>query len=196
MTERESIINNIIEKYRECPHPAPSTARRGKPHTTVDFRGISKEDIRLRDEFYMRCALELARAAAEMGEIPVGAVVVRGGDIISADFNGRETEKNALYHAECAVIDKACRALGGWRLPGCELFVTLEPCIMCTGAIVSSRMPRVIFGAADSKAGFFGSVADATELPLNHKPVVVRDVLGDQCSAEMSRFFEKKREAE
>ncbi len=196
MTERQLIINRITENYRECPYPAPATARRGKPHTTVDFRGISKEDIRLRDEFYMSCALELARAAAEMGEIPVGAVVVRGGEILAADFNGRETEKNALYHAECAVIDASCRALGGWRLPGCELYVTLEPCIMCAGAIISSRMPRVIFGAADAKAGFFGSVADAAAMPLNHKPLVVRGILEYECAEVMSRFFEKKRETE
>lgn len=194
MTEREKIIEEITNKFRECPYPAPAVARRGKPHTTVNFSGIPAESIRLRDEFYMACAIELGRAAAELGEIPVGAVIVRGGEIIAADFNGRETEKNALYHAECAAIDKACGTLGGWRLPGCELYVTLEPCIMCAGAVISSRMPRVIYGADDRKGGFFGSVADAASLPLNHKPVITRGILNEECAALMREFFEKKRE--
>ena len=193
MSCRENIISEIISRYACCPYPAPKTARRGKPHTTVDLSGLSDEDKRLRDEFYMSCALELARASAEFGEVPVGALVVRGSDIIAADFNGRESEKNALYHAETAVIGKACEALGGWRLPGCELFVTLEPCIMCAGAIVSSRMPRVVFAADDAKAGFFGSVADVNALPLNHKPNVTQGVLADESIRLLSEFFKAKR---
>ena len=194
MIDRESMIRSITDKWSLCPYPAPKTARRGKPHTTVDFSGLSIDDIRRRDEFYMSCALELGRCAAMLGEIPVGALIVCGNSIIAADFNGRETEKNALYHAECAVIDKACKTLGGWRLPGCELFVTLEPCIMCAGGVISARLPRVVFGAADPKGGFFGSVADAATLPLNHKPVITRGILDEECAALMREFFEKKRE--
>lgn len=193
MTNREDIITSVTDRYAVCPYKAPKTARRGKPHTTVDFSGIGQDEIRLRDEFYMRCAMELAERAAEMGEIPVGAVIVCGDKIIAAEFNGRETEKNALYHAECMAIDKACRTLGGWRLPGCELFVTLEPCIMCAGGVISSRLPRVVYGAADPKAGFFGSVADAAALPLNHKPKVISGILEAECAEILKKFFEKKR---
>ena len=94
--DREVIISEIISRYEVCPYPAPEVHRRGKPHTTVEFRGISEDDKKLRDEFYMRCALELAEASLRFGEVPVGAVMVRGDSIIAADFNGRESEKNAL----------------------------------------------------------------------------------------------------
>lgn len=190
---REERVREIISRYEECPYHSPKTGRRGKPHTTVDFSGISAEEIRRRDEFYMSCALELAREALLWGEVPVGALIVRGDKIISADFNGRESGKNALYHAETSVIGKACREMGGWRLPGCELYVTLEPCIMCAGAIVSARVPRVVFGATDKKAGFFGGVCDAVMLPLNHKPVVVSGVLETEAGELLTEFFEKKR---
>ncbi len=190
---REKIISEIISRYENCPYSAPTVHRRGKPHTTVDFTGINENEKRLRDEFYMRCALELAAASVEFGEVPVGAVMVRGGEIIAADFNGRESEKNALYHAEVAVIGKACRNMGGWRLPGCELFVTLEPCIMCTGAIFQARVPRLIFGAADPKAGFFGGIANACEMPLNHKINVKSRVLAEDAGSLLEEFFTKKR---
>lgn len=193
MDERRELIEAIIKKYALCPYPAPKVTRRGKPRTTVDLSGISSVDVRMRDEFYMSCALELARAAADRGEVPVGAVMVMGERILAADFNGRETEKNALYHAELAVIGKSCEALGGWRLPGCELYVTLEPCTMCAGGIVSARVPRVIWGAADKKAGAMGSVLDVNELPLNHRCAVAQGVLAEKCEALLSEFFEKKR---
>ena len=193
MNERDRRISAILSRYTQCPYPSPKVSRRGKPHTTVDFSGISEENIRLRDEFYMACALELAQAALDFGEVPVGALIVRGDEIISADFNGRESEKNALYHAETAVIGKACRNMGGWRLPGCELFVTLEPCIMCAGALVSSRLPRVVYGAADTKAGFFGGIANVCEMPVNHKFKVTSGVLADRSGELLSEFFKKKR---
>ena len=191
--ERRSLINQIIKKYESCPYPSPRVQRRGKPHTTVDFSGIPQEQVRLRDEFYMRCALELASLAAEHGEVPVGALVVMGARILSADFNGRETEKDALYHAEVAAIHGACQTLGGWRLPGCELFVTLEPCVMCAGAVVSSRLPRVVFGAADTKAGAMGSVIDVNGFPLNHKALVVSGVLAEESEKQLRDFFESRR---
>ena len=191
--DREKIISEIVSRYESCPYPAPAVHRRGKPHTTVDFSGISEDDRTSRDEFYMSCALELAKASLQFGEVPVGAVMVRGDSIIAADFNGRESEKNALYHAEVAVIGKACQKMGGWRLPGCELFVTLEPCIMCTGAIFQARVPRLIFGADDPKAGFFGGIANATEMPLNHKINVKSGVLAHAAKKLLEDFFTKKR---
>lgn len=190
---REKTILEIISRYESCPYPAPTVHRRGKPHTTVDFAGISADDMDNRDEFYMKCALELAEASLSLGEVPVGAVMVRGGRIIAADFNGRESEKNALYHAEVAVIGKSCREMGGWRLPGCELFVTLEPCIMCTGAIFQARVPRLVFGAADPKAGFFGGIANACEMPLNHKMNVKRGVMAELSQRLLEDFFTEKR---
>ena len=190
---REQIISEIVSRYGSCPYPAPAVHRRGKPHTTVDFSKIGESDKTARDEYYMRCALELAAASLEFGEVPVGAVMVRGGEIVAADFNGRESEKNALYHAEVAVIGKTCRAMGGWRLPGCELFVTLEPCIMCTGAIFQARVPRLIFGAADPKAGFFGGIANACDMPLNHKINVKSGILAESSKGLLEKFFTEKR---
>ena len=119
----------------------------------------------------MGAALDEARKAAALGEVPVGAVVARNGQIVAAAHNTRETEKNALHHAELLAIDAACKALGGWRLWECELFVTLEPCPMCAGAILNSRIRRVVYGAADAKAGCCGSVTDLFALPFNHHPM-------------------------
>ena len=120
----------------------------------------------------MGLALDEARKAAALGEVPVGAVVARHGEVVAAAHNTRETEKNALHHAELLAIDGACKALGGWRLWECELFVTLEPCPMCAGGIINSRLRRVVYGAADTKAGCCGSVTDLFALPFNHHPVV------------------------
>lgn len=192
-SERKAVIQKITDKYNECPYPAPRVSRRAKPRLTVDLSSLSEESLRLRDEFYMSCAAELAQCAAARGDVPVGAVVVCENKIISADFNGREEEKNALYHAETAAIGEACRVLGGWRLPGCELFVTLEPCIMCAGAVVASRMPRVVFGAADKRAGAMGSVTDICALALNHRPEVKSGVLAEKCEALLQDFFRSRR---
>ena len=112
------------------------------------------------DEQLMQAALEEARAAAALGEVPVGAVVAKDGEIIARAHNLRESGKNAIYHAELLAIDAACKALGGWRLWQCELFVTLEPCPMCSGAIINSRLKRVVYGARDPKAGCCGSLTD------------------------------------
>ena len=120
------------------------------------------------DEELMGAALAEARIAADLGEVPVGAVVARRGEIVAAAHNTRETQRNALHHAELLAIDAACKALGGWRLWECELFVTLEPCPMCAGAIVNSRIKRVVYGAPDPKAGCCGSVTDLFALPFNH----------------------------
>lgn len=146
------------------------------------------------DEQLMRRALELAQEAAADGETPVGAVITRHSEIVSVGRNRREHGKNALYHAEIEAIDQACKALGGWRLWECELFVTLEPCPMCAGAIINARIRRVVFGAHDPKAGCCGSVVDLFALPFNHRPKVEHGLLADESAALLKDFFAKLRE--
>ena len=138
---------------------------------------------------FMRRALALAEISASEGEVPVGAVVVKDGVIVGEGRNRREKGKNALYHAEIQAIDSACKALGGWRLWQCDMYVTLEPCPMCAGAIINSRIKKVIFGAYDKKAGSFGSVADFNALPYNHKPEIEGGVGEKECAALLSDFF-------
>lgn len=145
-------------------------------------------------EYFMGLAVEEAKKSLELVEVPVGAVVVCDGEVVSAAFNTRETEKNALNHAELLAISAACKKLGGWRLHRCEIYVTLEPCPMCAGAIVNSRIKRVVFGARDTKAGAFGSVLDLNAYPLNHKPEIVGGVREAECSAMLSDFFRALRE--
>ena len=147
-----------------------------------------------RDEIFMREALSLAHKAGDMGEVPVGAVIVKGDEIIAQGINRREIGKNALYHAELEAINNACSKLGGWRLWQCELYVTLEPCPMCTGAIINARIPRVIFGAYDKKAGSCGSVVNLFNLPYNHKPEVISGVLEEECAQVLKDFFKRLRD--
>ena len=147
------------------------------------------------DEKFMKQALLLAQQAADEGEVPVGAVVVRDGVVIGQGRNRRELGKNALAHAEIEAIDMACRTLGGWRLSGCDLYVTLEPCPMCAGAIINARIDRVIQGAVDPKAGSCGSVVDLFSLPYNNRPLLVRGVLEDKCSEMLRDFFRSLRRA-
>lgn len=148
-----------------------------------------------RDELYMQRALELAKKAAEKGEVPVGAVVVRkrDGKIVGEGCNLREGDKNPLAHAEIIAINEASKNLGGWRLIDCELYVTLEPCPMCCGAIINSRIERVVFGAYDKKAGSCCSVTEMFELPYNHKPELVGGVMQEECSKALSDFFKALR---
>lgn len=147
-----------------------------------------------RDEYYMKKALHYARLAEKRGEAPIGAVIVRGDEIVSFGYNRREYKRNALEHAELMAIDKACRKLGGWRLFECDMYVTLEPCPMCAGAIINSRIRKVCFGAYDPKAGSFGSVTDLNSFPYNHHPEIEGGVMADECSAVISDFFKKLRE--
>lgn len=148
------------------------------------------------DEIYMGKALELARIAADQGEVPVGAIVVKksSGEIIGRGFNRREYGRSPLTHAEIIAIDEASRRLGGWRLIDCELFVTLEPCPMCAGAVINSRIERVVYGAPDPKAGSCGSVVDLFGLPYNHKPELVGGVLEAECAGILSEFFRELRQ--
>lgn len=141
----------------------------------------------------MKRAVELAKLSAAEGEVPVGAVVVKDDKIVGEGRNRREKGKNALFHAEIEAIYNACQKLGGWRLWQCDIYVTLEPCPMCAGAIINSRIKRVFFGACDKKSGSFGSAADFNSLPYNHKPEIIPDVMGDECSALLSDFFKNLR---
>ena len=142
----------------------------------------------------MKEAIALAMESENEGEVPVGAVIVKDGEIIARGRNRRETEKNALCHAEIEAINEACKKLGGWRLFGCDLYVTLEPCPMCAGAIINSRIKTVYFGAYDNKAGSFGSVADFNRIPYNHKPEIIEGVMEEECSKLLSDFFKKLRD--
>ena len=145
------------------------------------------------DEIYMQEAIALAKEAERIDEVPVGAVAVRDGVVSARAFNTRETSKCATHHAEILAIERACEALGGWRLPGVTLYVTMEPCAMCAGAIVNSRIERVVYGAKDFRFGAFGSALDLNEAGLNHKPEVVGGVLGDECADMLSTYFKNKR---
>ncbi|MCI1269698.1 MAG: nucleoside deaminase [Ruminococcus sp.] len=144
---------------------------------------------------FMLRAIELANKAAELGEVPVGAVIVRKSDgiVVGEGFNMREASKNALAHAEIIAINNACKKLGGWRLPQCAIYITLEPCPMCCGAIINSRIDDVIFGAYDSKSGSVKSVQQMFELPYNYKPSVTGGIMQQECSALLSNFFQNLR---
>ena len=149
------------------------------------------------DERLMKEALKCARRAYAKGEAPVGAVVARDGLIIARAYNERETKQDATLHAEMTAIRKACRKLGLWRLIGCEIYVTLEPCAMCAGAIVLARIDRVVYGASDPKAGACGSVLDIfAEQALNHRPRVTPGVLREDCASLLSGFFSGLRAGE
>lgn len=142
---------------------------------------------------YMKEALKEAKKAAEELEVPVGAVIVHKDKIIARGRNRRETSKNALFHAEIEAINDACKKLNSWRLINCALYVTLEPCPMCAGAIINSRISEVIYGASDPKAGSCDSVTDLFSLPYNHKPIVTSGVLKDECAKILTEFFKNLR---
>ena len=145
------------------------------------------------DERFMDEALELAREAFSQGEVPVGCVIVCGDRIVGRGRNRRETEKTALGHAELEAIAEACRTLGGWRLWQCTLYVTLEPCPMCAGAIVNARIPRVVYGASDRKCGACGSVCDLFTMEFNHHPQVVTGVRQQESQQLLTEFFRRLR---
>lgn len=147
-----------------------------------------------RDERFMRLALDEARVALEHGDVPVGAVIARGDDVVAAAHNTRELHADPLGHAELSAIRLASRRLGDWRLEGCDLYVTLEPCAMCAGAIVAARIERLVFGAWDRKAGACGSLYNVPEDPrLNHRTVIRRGLLVEECEATLAEFFDRLR---
>lgn len=142
---------------------------------------------------FMKKALELAQKAFDEDEVPIGAVVVRNGEIVGTGYNKRDSKKNAMLHAETVAIYNACEKLGGWRLWECDLYVTLEPCPMCTGAIINSRIRNVYYGAKNPKAGACGSVINLFDYPFNHKPNIISGLLEKECSKIMTDFFLKVR---
>lgn len=145
------------------------------------------------DKIFMNEALSLARIAADMGEIPVGAVVVKDGEIVGRGYNLRENKKSATAHAEVIAIEQACEKIGDWRLTGCTLYVTLEPCPMCAGAIVNSRIDRVVYGASDGAAGCCGSLINFNAYPFNHAFSIHGGVCGEECSELLKSFFNNRR---
>jgi tRNA(adenine34) deaminase len=142
----------------------------------------------------MTRAIELAKEAGAEGEVPVGAVIAKNGEIIAEAYNTRETTKCATHHAEVLCIERACAALGGWRLPGVTLYVTMEPCAMCAGAIINARIPRVVYGTRAIRFGAFGSKIDLSTAELNHTPEIVGGVLEDETRDMLTAYFRRKRE--
>ena len=145
------------------------------------------------DQQFMAEALKLAKEAFDAGEVPVGCVIVKDGEIVGRGRNRREGDKSALAHAEIEAIAEACRNLGGWRLWQCTLYVTLEPCPMCAGAIVNARIPRVVYGASDRKCGAVRSVCSMFSMEFNHHPAVEYGILEAECAALLTEFFQKLR---
>ena len=154
--------------------------------------GIASYDER--DIAYMRECMSLAMEAEARDEVPVGALVVRDGVVIARASNTRESSKCATHHAEILAIEEACRVLGGWRLIGCTLYVTMEPCAMCAGAIINSRIERVVYGTRDIRFGAFGSLLNLARVPLNHTPSVVGGVLEEENRQILSNYFKRKRQ--
>lgn len=145
-------------------------------------------------EKYMKMALKLAHRALELGEVPIGCVIVHEGKVIGRGYNRRNTDKNTLAHAEITAIRKASKKIGDWRLEGCTLYVTLEPCQMCAGAIIQARIPEVVMGCMNPKAGCGGSILNILEMPqFNHQAAVTRGVLETECSAVLKEFFARLR---
>ena len=142
---------------------------------------------------FMLAALEESRLAAQKGEVPVGAVIVKDGEIIAKGRNMREEKQNSLSHAEIEAINCACKKLGSWRLDGCEMYVTLEPCPMCAGAIINSRISTLIFGAYDSRAGSIDSVVNLCDYPYNHKVEIYGGIMEDECLEILQKFFKNLR---
>ena len=151
------------------------------------------QDVTQQDIAFMEEAIALAKQAAQLGEVPIGCVITRDGEIVGRGYNRRETGKTALGHAELMAIEDACQTLGGWRLWQCRLYVTLEPCPMCAGAIINARIPVVVYGAKDPKAGSVGSITDLFSMPYNHHPQVISGVLEDTCAGLLQDFFRSLR---
>ncbi len=145
------------------------------------------------DVFFMREAIKRAKKAEKLGEVPIGAVIVKDGKIIASGYNRREEKQNALLHAEITVIDRACKKTLSWRLCDCTLYVTLEPCPMCAGAIINSRIDRVVFGAYDKRFGAMGSICELHKMPFNHSPEVEGGICEDECLFLLRSFFKKLR---
>ena len=147
-----------------------------------------------KDNIFMTEALKLAKVAAQAGEIPVGAVIVQNDAIIATGYNQRENKHNALSHAEIEAINNACKTLNRWRLSDCDIYVTLEPCPMCAGAILNARINKLIYAVSDYKSGACGSVINLFDMPFNHRPKIVTHVLEKECTEELTNFFQNIRQ--
>ena len=155
---------------------------------------MSESDKKFHNSAFMREALSEACKAEAQDEVPVGAVIVRGGEIIARAHNMRETDQIGTHHAEILAIEQACKAVGSWRLSECDIYVTLEPCPMCAGALINSRIRTIYYGASDPKAGCCGTLYDLTgDGKFNHKPKVIGGVLADECGKILTNYFKKKR---
>ena len=163
--------------------------------TELFFKKIENYEIAPpTDEERMALALELAQKAADIDEVPVGAIIVCKDRIIAKAYNMREHSLCATHHAEVLAIEEACRALGGWRLPLCTLYVTMEPCVMCAGALINARVQRVVYGARDLRFGALGSLIDVSTAGFNHSLEIRGDVLGAECRAMLTDYFKEKRD--
>lgn len=163
------------------------------PEGIADRLPDSIKDENERRNFFMEQAIKLARSAAAHGDVPVGCVVVRHNEIIAASSNRREADRCGISHAEVTAIRDACHALGGWRLVCCEIFVTLEPCPMCAGAVMNSRVPKVYIGARDKKGGAYGGLFDLNSFAVNHRPEVFFGIMENECAELLKDFFKGKR---
>lgn len=164
------------------------------PRSLAENRGTVDVASELEDREWMEQALVEARRAESLGEVPIGAVIVCGGEVVGRGYNRRETDGDPLGHAEILAIREAARQVGGWRLTGCTLYVTLEPCAMCAGALVASRVDRLVFGASDPKAGYCGSLGNLVQdVRLNHRLEVVDGVMAEECGDLLRRFFARLR---
>lgn len=183
--------DTAVEESRSARKAANRLARKQQKETEEQDRRMLQKN---KDEKYMRAALKLAEKAAELGEIPIGCVIVHDDRIIGRGYNRRNTDKSALSHAEIIAIRKASKAMGDWRLEDCTMYVTLEPCQMCAGAIVQARVTRVVMGCMNPKAGCGGSVLNVLQMPdFNHQADVTRGILQDECSGIITQFFKTLR---
>lgn len=177
-----------MEESRSAKRAANRLIRKQQKEAEAKKQRLLQEK---KDEKYMCAALKLAEKAAELGEVPIGCVIVHHDRIIGRGYNRRNTDKSALSHAEITAIKKASKVVGDWRLEDCTLYVTLEPCQMCAGAIVQARVERVVMGCMSPKAGCGGSVLNILEMPeFNHQVKVTRGILEEECSSLLSGFFE------
>ncbi len=161
----------------------------------IEYNEMERQDVSDEDIKYMKEAIKQARKAGKLMEVPIGCVIVYDGKIIARGYNRRNTDKTTLGHAEITAIKRASRVLNDWRLEGCTMYVTLEPCQMCAGAIVQARIPKVVIGSMNPKAGCAGSILNLLDMAeFNHRCIVVRDVLKEECSNMLTTFFKELRE--
>ena len=171
-------------------------ARKAEKERALEEARLEQERLQLKkDKKYMRQAITQAKKAAAIGEVPIGCVIVKDDEVVARGYNRRNADHNTLSHAETVAIRRASKKLGDWRLEGCTMYVTLEPCQMCSGALVQSRIDRVVIGCDNPKAGCAGSILNLLDMPqFNHRVEITRDVLKEECSAVLTGFFKDLRE--